>query len=108
MWVCYVACMWVRSRVDVYGLSSGSLQDAENKINLSFIWLWGKITVLGLIKDCMALVKIVDEFGFVANFEVDPLGLTEFLKEWIETNNDGSTPLYEITISFWRLLKLSK
>ncbi len=56
--------------------------------------------MLGLIKDCMTLVKIVDEFGFVVNFEVDPLGLTEFLKEWIETNNDGSTPLYEITISF--------
>lgn len=48
----------------------------------------------------MTLVKIVDEFGFVANFEVEPLGLAEFLKEWIENNNSGSTPLYEITISF--------
>jgi hypothetical protein len=29
--------MWVSSRVGVRMLSCGSLQDAENKINLSFI-----------------------------------------------------------------------
>ena len=46
----------------------------------------------------MTLVKIVDEFGLVMNFEVHPLDLVEFLREWIENNNDGSTPLYEITI----------